>query len=67
MASPIRLDASRVGVVIYCSECGHWSAFRFTKLDAWAAAIAHEERVHPERREQRDAADQRAHQARHAV
>lgn len=67
MASPIRLDASTVGVVIHCRECGHWSAFRFTKLEAWAVAIAHEERVHPEHREQRAAAEQRAYEARHAV
>lgn len=67
MASPIRLDASCVGIVIHCRECGHWSAFRFTKAEAWEVAIAHEERVHPARREQRDAADQRAYAARHAV
>lgn len=67
MASPIRLDCSTVtGIVIYCRECGHWSAFRFTKEQAWACAIAHEELVHPARREQRDARDMRVKRARHA-
>lgn len=65
--SLIRLDVSAAGVVVYCSACGHWAAFRFTKVAAWDAACAHEELVHPDRREQRDARDQRAHRARHAV
>ena len=67
MASPIRLDCSAHGIVVYCSECGHWSAFRFSKSEAWAAAIGHEALVHPERREQRDAADVRNSRERHAV
>lgn len=67
MASPIRLDVSTTGVVVYCAECGHWAAFRFTKIEAWDVACAHEERVHPDRREQRAAADQRAYEARHSV
>ena len=65
--SLIRLDVSSTGVVIYCAICAHWAAFRFTKTAAWDAACAHEELVHPDRREQRDARDQRAYEARHAV
>lgn len=64
MASPIRLDVSSTGVVIHCATCAHWAAFRFAKSDAWDVAIAHEERVHPEQRWQRDARDTRLAKAR---
>lgn len=66
MASPIHLDTSSTGIVVHCTECPYWRAFRFHKIDAWAAAVAHEELVHPERREQRNAADKRRERARHA-
>lgn len=70
--SPIHLDCSTAtGIVISCSLCGHWSAFRFTKSAAWDAACDHEERVHPGDRHQRDARDVRRakakRKARHAA
>lgn len=43
----IRLDCTRVTVVILCDECEFWRAMRFTKLEAWEAAAAHEKRTHP--------------------
>lgn len=43
----IRLDCTRVTIVIVCDECDFWRAMRFTKLDAWECAAAHEKRVHP--------------------
>lgn len=66
MASPIHLDTSSTGIVVYCTECPYWRAFRFHKDEAWAAAVAHEERTHPERTEQRNAAVKRRVRARHA-
>lgn len=65
-ASIIRLDYSSTGIVIVCAECPWWSAFRFHKDDAWDAACAHEERVHPENNHQRDARHQRHARSRHA-
>ncbi|MCC2032191.1 hypothetical protein [Microbacterium allomyrinae] len=47
MTSRIRLDATKISVVVTCTDCPHWSAFRFTKRDAWQAARAHEKRAHP--------------------
>lgn len=66
MASSIRLDVSRSGIVIYCRKCGHWAAFRFTKPEAWAVALRHEADVHPDERYQRIAAEVRATRVRHA-
>ncbi len=60
----IKLDYSSTGIVIVCTDCEYWSAFRFFKDDAWDAACAHEERVHPEDRHQRDARDLRRHRVR---
>lgn len=66
MASPIHLDISSTGIVVYCLECPYWTAFRFHKEDAWAAAVVHEERTHPDRKEQRNAMFKRKERARHA-
>lgn len=57
----IKLDRSSTGIVIVCTECPWWAAFRFFKADAYEAACRHEERVHPDDRRQRDARDQRNH------
>jgi hypothetical protein len=65
--SPIKLDISTTGIVIWCQECDHWRAFRFLKEDAWDAACLHEELVHDEQRYQRDARDVRRHRARQTV
>jgi len=51
----IKLDCTRVSVVVICSECAHWSAFAFTKLEGWKSAAAHEERSHPESEQARQA------------
>ncbi|KAA9105012.1 hypothetical protein [Microbacterium rhizomatis] len=55
----IKLDSSSTGIVVYCTECEYWRAFRFHKDDAWDAACLHEERVHPEDEHQRHARDER--------
>lgn len=41
------VDESTSTVLITCAECEHWQALRFTREEAWRAARAHEERVHP--------------------
>jgi len=51
----IRLDSTKISVVVTCDDCPHWRAFQFTKLEAWQSAAAHEERVHPERKQARQA------------
>lgn len=60
MPSPIRLDYSSTGIVIVCAHCPWWSAFRFTREQAWACALAHEEREHPGETHQRRAAHTRS-------
>lgn len=45
---PITIDSTQVSSVVCCALCEHWRAFRFTKLEAWKTAAAHEERTHPE-------------------
>lgn len=60
----IKLDESRTGIVIYCTDCDYWSAFRFHRVDAWEVACRHEEQVHPEDTRQRHARDERNSAAR---
>jgi hypothetical protein len=74
MRTPIRVDRSTTGVVITCSRCGHWAAFRFAIEEAWTCAEDHEARVHPDLHHHRDArlsraakAAKRLEKARHAV
>lgn len=43
----IKLDESDTSVVVYCTDCGHWRAFTWTREEGEAAAIRHEENVHP--------------------
>lgn len=43
----LKLDCTGSGCVIRCTDCGHWSAFRFTKTEAWEAGRGHERLVHP--------------------
>lgn len=63
----IYLDCTAVSVVVCCRACGHWRAFRFTKLDGWRAAAAHEERTHPNLWQARDALAHAERVAGHAV
>lgn len=51
----IYLDCTRITVVIVCTECGHWHAMAFSKLEGWERAAAHEERAHPSITQARDA------------
>ena len=51
----IRLDSTRVSVVVTCTLCPWWSAFAFTKEEGWAAAGTHEEQVHPDLQQARNA------------
>lgn len=64
MASPIQLDRSPSGIVIHCTLCPWWSAFRFTQGGAEDSACDHEERHHPELRHRRIAREVRASKAR---
>jgi len=66
MASPIQLDRSPSGIVIHCTLCPWWSAFRFTQGGAEDCACEHEERSHPDLRHRRVAREVRASKARHA-
>lgn len=43
----IHLDCTKFTVVIVCTLCPHWHALRFTKLEGWECAAAHEKRAHP--------------------
>lgn len=49
------LDCTRSSVLVKCRECEFWHAMRFTKLEGWRAAAAHEERSHPGSKHARDA------------
>lgn len=60
----IKLDPSATGVVVYCTECGHWRAFAWTMPEAHNAAVRHEQNVHPDS-EQADQA-RRRYLGRHA-
>lgn len=51
----IRLDATQISVVVTCEDCPHWSAFQFTRLEAWRSAAGHEERCHPGSKQAREA------------
>lgn len=35
------------GAVVACHDCPHWFAWRWTRVEAWEAARAHELRCHP--------------------
>ena len=62
----IRLDCTRVSVVIVCETCGIWYGFAFTKLEAWERAAAHEKRAHPGDKQAQDALAKYLQRARHA-
>lgn len=57
--SPIKLDCSPSGIVIYCEQHDWWRAFRFHKDEAWDAACGHEEREHEGDYHQRNARSER--------
>lgn len=61
----IKLDISTNSIVVYCTECGHWRAFAWTKEEAHAAAVRHERNVHPEQRQAEKA--QHKYLTRHAA
>ncbi|WP_417561864.1 hypothetical protein [Microbacterium sp.] len=64
--SPIHLETSSTGVVVYCDLCPHWRSFRFTKPEAWDSACEHEKLTHPADKRQRTARRVRRHAERHA-
>lgn len=55
---PIKYDRSRWAVVVVCTDCG-WQDLGVTQQAAWSLAADHEQRVHPESRQVREAARQR--------
>lgn len=59
----IKLDSTRVSVVVKCSLCPWWSAFAFTKGEGWAAGARHEEHAHPGLNQARNAAQMHARRA----
>lgn len=61
----IKLDISTTSVVVFCTDCGHWRAFAWTKTEGEAAAIRHEELVHPDSFAARNRAATRARVRRH--
>ena len=54
---PIRYDRTQFAVTVYC-DCG-WQDLSLTQESAWRIAADHEERVHPHRRQVREAARMR--------
>lgn len=63
----IYLDVTRESVVVVCETCEIWHVMRFTKLEAWEAAAAHEARAHPDITQARDALSTFKKRMRHAV
>lgn len=61
----IRLEKNPSGVTVECGGCPHWTAFRFTMLDAHECAGAHEAQTHPGDYRARNAAAM--YRARHAA
>ena len=51
---PIRYDRTPFAITAYC-DCG-WQDLSLTQEGAWMIAADHESRVHPHRRQVRDAA-----------
>lgn len=43
----ITIDVCPYTIVVYCSECGHWSRSAYNRTEAHDIAVMHEERVHP--------------------
>lgn len=63
----MRLDCTRVSVVVTCTLCPFWSAFADGKREGWETAARHEERVHPELEQARHARDEAVSKARRAI
>jgi hypothetical protein len=61
----IRIDATEISVVVYCTSCGHWASFAWTQAEAELTAIQHEELVHPESTNARDRSATRQRVQRH--
>jgi len=51
----LRLDSTRLSVVVLCSDCSWWRGFGFDKLDGWTTAARHEAQFHPEQEQARSA------------
>jgi hypothetical protein len=43
----VKLDISSSLIVVYCTECPHWTAAAWTKAAGHDSAAAHESLVHP--------------------
>lgn len=63
----IYLDVTQESIVVVCDVCRIWHTMRFTKLEAWEAAAAHEARAHAEITQARDALSTFRKRARLAV
>lgn len=63
----IRLDSTKISVVVKCTLCPFWSAFADTKDEGWGIGAAHEERAHPELEQARHARDEHRSKARRAI
>lgn len=63
----IKLDCSAAsGILITCTECGYWFAFRFDRIEAYKAGEDHAQRVHNIPAEVADNA-RRLYERRHAA
>lgn len=65
----IRLDISPNSVVVYCTDCGHWRAFAWTREEGEISGDRHEANVHPEAMDFRRQTERnrRSRAARHAA
>lgn len=43
----IRIDATRISVVIICTRCS-WAAVELDRWGAWRAGLAHQRAAHPD-------------------
>lgn len=43
----IKLDRTRISVVVTCTDCPWWHGFGLDDTEAWATGKRHQERHHP--------------------
>lgn len=45
--SRIKLDSTRVSVVVTCTGCPWWHGFALDKIEGWKVGAGHQTRSHP--------------------
>lgn len=47
-ATRIKLDSTRISVVVTCTGCPWWHGFALDKIEGWTVGSRHQQRQHPE-------------------